>query len=58
MEAIADSMKAEGKIDSKNVSFISQRAFWVIPGSEAPVCKSLDSGDDVDALAAIKIELK
>ena len=56
METIGDILEKEGKIESKNISNIANRKFWLIPNDESPSCENLDM-DQISMLAAIKINL-
>ena len=56
METIGDTLETEGKIESKNISNIVNRKFWLIPNDESPSCENLDM-DQISMLAAIKINL-
>jgi hypothetical protein len=56
MEAIGDIFEAEGKIESKNISNVVNRKFWLIPNDESPSCENVEM-DQISMLAAIKINL-
>jgi ubiquitin-activating enzyme E1 len=57
MVVLAEAAEARGEIETKAISDIAGRKFVVIPGSEAPLCQHIESGDDVEYLCAIKITL-
>ena len=57
IETLSDLFLIQKKIDQKNLTNISDRHFWLIPGEEAPGCKTIE-GDNVASLASIKILLK
>ena len=58
MSTKADEALEKLQIDTKAISSIRNRKIWVIPGSEAPQCVDVESGEEIDAMCAIKIELK
>ena len=58
MEALAEKMKKEKKIDQNLISHIASRHFWVIPGGETPSCEVEETGEGIAAMAAVKILLK
>lgn len=57
MASLAAVAESEGKIDNKAISSLAGRKLWVIPGAETPMCKFIETGEDIDHLAAIKIDL-
>ena len=54
MAELAESVKS---IDTRAVPSLKGRKMWVIPGTETPVCSDLETGEEIEALAAIKIIL-
>lgn len=44
-------------LDTMSISSLSGRKFWVIPSSETPVCRDIETEEDVEYLAAIEIDL-
>jgi ubiquitin-activating enzyme E1 len=58
MNSLAESSLAKGDIETKALSKIENRLFMVIPGSEAPMCVDINSGEEIEHLCAIKINLK
>jgi hypothetical protein len=58
MNALAETSLAKGDIETKALSKIENRRFMVIPGSEAPMCVDNNSGEEIEHLCAIKINLK
>lgn len=57
MHVLADKAEQEKRIDVKAISSLENRKMWVIPGSETPVCRDLETGDDIDFMAAIQIDI-
>lgn len=54
MESLGETKEAKKELVSRSVSGIGNRRFWV---TDAPTCQSLESGDSVEHMAAIKIVL-
>ena len=55
MAARADALEAEGKVDTKAISGLAGRRFWVIPGDETPTCVHSESGDAIFKLASLRV---
>eukprot|EP00599_Poterioochromonas_sp_BG-1_P001083 CAMPEP_0173153034 /NCGR_PEP_ID=MMETSP1105-20130129/12607_1 /TAXON_ID=2985 /ORGANISM="Ochromonas sp., Strain BG-1" /LENGTH=1169 /DNA_ID=CAMNT_0014068867 /DNA_START=356 /DNA_END=3865 /DNA_ORIENTATION=- len=58
MSQLAESSAERKDIDLKAISKAEHRKFVVIPGSEAPMCSDVETGDTIENLCAIKIVLK
>lgn len=57
MIVLAEEALEERRLQVKSVSSLRGRRIWVIPGGETPICKDLESDEDVEYLAAIQIQL-
>ncbi len=57
MEAIGIAGEEAKTLDTRTVTGVEKRQFWVVPGSEAPTCLDLETGEEIDKLASIKFEL-
>jgi hypothetical protein len=57
MATLAAEGEAEGKIDNRAITNLEGRKMWVIPSSETPSCRDIETGDDIDHMAAIKIDI-
>jgi hypothetical protein len=57
MSKLAEKAEADKIIETRAIPSLVGRKMWVIPGSETPACRDFESGDDIEALAAIKIVL-
>jgi len=57
MARMAEEAEAAKTIESRAVPNLAGRKMWVIPGSETPLCEDYESGEEIEALAAIKILL-
>ena len=42
----------------RSLAGLDSRSLWVVPGEEAPSCQDIESGDDIERLASIKIVLE
>ena len=57
MQAKGEQAELDKTIAYKTVSCIAQRLFWVIPSAEAPICADAESGEAIETLASIRINL-
>ena len=57
MVTLAAELEAEGKIDTRVITDLKGRKIWVIPSAETPSCRDIETGDDIDHMAAIKIDI-
>jgi hypothetical protein len=55
MAQLAEEAEDAKIIESRAVPSLKGRNMWVIPGSETPVCCDLETGGEIESLAAIKI---
>ena len=57
MAQLATTAEESGKIDSKAISSLTGRKIWVIPSAETPMFKDIDTMEEIDHVAAIKIDI-
>jgi len=57
MESIGIADEAAKKIESRNITGLVSKRFWIIPSDETPTVQDLETSEDVEKLAAIKIFL-
>ena len=57
MAQLATAAEECGKIDSKAISSLAGRKLWVIPSAETPMFKDVETMDDIDHVASIKIDM-
>lgn len=57
MGNMADMAESAKTIDTRAIPSLVGRKMWVIPGSETPSCCDLATGEEIEALASIKIVL-
>ena len=57
MIVLADKSLEEKQLDVKAISGIEGRKFLIIPAAETPICKDVVTGEEVEYLAAIRIDL-
>jgi hypothetical protein len=57
MESIGLADEAAKKIESRNITGLSTKRFWIIPSDETPTVVDLETLEEVEKLAAIKIFL-
>ena len=57
MASMAELAENAKTIESRAVPALKGRKMWVIPGSETPVCCHFETGEEIEALASIKILL-
>jgi hypothetical protein len=57
MARVAEDALASGAIDSKTVTTLAGRRFWLLPGKDTPACSHAETGEDIENMAAIKFIL-
>ena len=57
MENLGLASEATGIIDEREISSLASRKFWVIPSSSLPVCSDLETNEEIEHMASIKILL-
>lgn len=57
MELIGIANEEAKIIESRNITGLSSKRFWIIPSDETPTVEHLEASEDVEKLAAIKIIL-
>ena len=57
MASMAETAENAKIIECRAVPSLQGRKMWVIPGSETPVCCDLETGEEIESLASIKILL-
>ena len=57
MASMAEAAETAKIIESRAVPVLKGRKMWVIPGNETPMCSDLETGEEIEALASIKILL-
>eukprot|EP01038_Epipyxis_sp_PR26KG_P012667 gene12667-16982_t len=57
MASIAESSEQKKVIDTRAISSLAKRKFFIIPGNEAPLCRDIESEEDIEHLCAFKILL-
>jgi ubiquitin-activating enzyme E1 len=57
MIVLADKSLQESNLQVKSISSLEGRRVWVIPGAETPICRDMDTEEDVEFLASISIDL-
>jgi hypothetical protein len=57
MEKLGLLAQEEKRVESRSITGLDKRTFWIIPSNEAPRCMVVDTEDEVEHLAAMKIQL-
>lgn len=57
MEKLGIIALQEKRVESRSITGLDKRTFWIIPSNESPRCMVVDTEDEVEHLASIKIQL-
>jgi hypothetical protein len=57
MSKLAEKAELSKKIETRAIPSLKGRKFFVIPGSEAPLCRDIDTDETIDDLCSLKIIL-
>ena len=58
MSDLADKAEVDKLISTKAISGVKDRQFVVIPASDVPICRDVETGEDIEHLCSFKITLK
>ena len=56
MENLGIQAQAEKRIETRSITGLDKRLFWIIPGNESPRCLDLKTDEEIEFLASIKFE--
>ena len=57
MIVLAQKSLENRSLDVMSISSLSGRKLWIIPSSETPICRDMETDEEVEFLAAIEIDL-
>lgn len=57
MENVGLASEAIGIIHEKEISSLRDRKFWVIPSTNLPLCSDVETDEEIEHMASVKIDL-
>jgi hypothetical protein len=57
MEALGVAAEDNKAVESRTVTGVADRRFWIVPGNEMPTCTDMESFEDITYMAAMKFTL-